>query len=239
MRESHSATITTVTPSSIASKSQSGQRSTTVGSIYTMHNTFRNHSNTNPSHALLPSIHTWGIPLAMFSAFPISSGVPMPTLPWRFISYWRRRPYGWHTSAARPLPFYFFKYGHSPERHWRDCIWSFCEPPSLSTTCRPELGSNSSIEKGSTARTLRRWCQPRQLASFFLYIFTSTFGSIGSPLFPKQCDWLLRYDLSGSHRKWCHHEAYYSRKRPYICNRFGQVRHVGEKKCPLRRAHGQ
>ena len=58
MLESHSATITTVTPSSIASKSQSGQRSTTVGSIYTMHNMFRNHSNTNPLRALLSSIHT-------------------------------------------------------------------------------------------------------------------------------------------------------------------------------------
>ena len=41
-----------------------------------MHDMFRNHSNTNPSHALLPSIHTCGIPLAIFSAFPISSGCP-------------------------------------------------------------------------------------------------------------------------------------------------------------------
>ena len=105
MRESHSATITTVTPSSVASKSQSGQRSTTVGSIYTMHNMFRNHSNTNPLCALLSSIHTWGMPLAMFSAFPISSGLAMPTLPRRFISYSRRRPYDWHTTATRPLPF--------------------------------------------------------------------------------------------------------------------------------------
>ena len=105
MRESHSATITTVTPSYIASKSQSGQRSTTVGSIYTMHNMFRNHSNTNPLRALLSSIHTWGMPLAMFSAFPISSGLAMPTLPRRFISYSRRQPYDWHTTATRPLPF--------------------------------------------------------------------------------------------------------------------------------------
>ena len=40
-----------------------------------------------------------------------------------------------------------------------------------------DLGSNSSRETGSTTRTLRRWCQPRQLASFSLYIFTSTFVS--------------------------------------------------------------
>ena len=107
-RAFHSAT-TTVTPSSIASESQSSQRSATVGNIHTLHHLFWTHGNSNTLHALLPSIYPWGMPLAMFSAFPISSGLrlPMPTLPWRIIPCWPRRPYGWNTSATRPLPLYF------------------------------------------------------------------------------------------------------------------------------------